>query len=480
MSRFMLLPAGLLSGLALSGCSFTRFDSVSCTDNTQCRDAFGWGYTCDTELGLCDETPTEDRCTASWPEDLLTNRADYRDAIVFGALVDRSEADAEMLAFELPIRQVNESAGLDGQTYGIIECNVAESSSFDGLTVDEANLNMADWLANDVGVPAILGPQYSSDALAVFTDVEPYGTLVMSHSATSPALTDVDGLNPTDSDPGLFWRTAPPDSLQGAAMAQFMSEQGIGSVAVIYQSGAYGEGLADVFNSEFSALGGSVDLYYFEDDNQRDEAVVDAGASSVDEVLFIASEQSDVQAFLLGAASRSEDYADKGIFLPDAAYYIALFEETLSSAGAVFPQVLGSRPTVDTTTTAYALFSTAYLATYQVDPSGSAYPAYAYDASWLLIYGTAWATYQEDGITGLNMARGLRQVSAGNEIEIKPSTWPTVQASFEAGSPVDVIGASGSLNYDPSTGETTAPIEIWSVSCGSSTCEFTTVDVIEP
>lgn len=473
-------PVGLLPALILASCSLSKFDAVPCTENLECRDAFGWGYTCDTDAGLCAETETRARCDASWPEDLLSDRAAYRDLIVLGALVDRGEADAEMLAFELPIRQVNDASGLDGRRFGLIECDVTESASYDDLTLDEANLDLAMWLADEIGVPAILGPQYSSDALAVFTEVEPLGTLVMSHSATSPALTDVDGNNPTDQNPGLFWRTAPPDSLQGAAIAIDMSSRGVQHAAVIYQSGAYGEGLADVFNSELTAKGGTVDLYYFEDDNQRDEAVVDAGASDVEEVLFIASEQSDVEAFLRGAGARLEDYSSKGIFLADSAYYLAVFEATQATAGDLFPNIRGSRPTVDTSTSAYALFSTAYLATYAVDPTGSAYPAYAYDASWLLIYGAAWATYQEDGVSGLGMARGLRKVSYGDEVEIKPGTWPTVTANFETGDAVDVIGASGDLDYDPSTGETSAPIEIWYVECAGSSCTFGQHDIIEP
>ena len=135
---------------------------------------------------------------------------------------------------------------------------------------------------------------------------------------------------------------------------------------------------------------------------------------------------------------------------------------------------------MDTSTSAYALFSTAYLATYAVDPTGSAYPAYAYDASWLLLYGAAWATTQEDGISGLNMARGLRKISDGDEVEIKPGTWPTVQANFETGASVDVVGASGTLDYDPATGETTAPIEIWYVECSGSSCTFGQHGIIEP
>lgn len=473
------MSAPLLLPLLVAGCSFGKLDPVPCADNATCRDAFGWGYTCDAEAGLCAPAAEEPRCEATWPTDLLTNREAYAETIVFGALIDRSAAEAEMLAFELPVRQVNDEAGLDGRAYGIIECDTEESGTYDSRTLDEANLDLALWLADSIGVPAILGPQYSSNAVDVYTAVEPYGTLVMSHSATSPALTDIDGGAPTANSPGLFWRTPPPDSLQGEVIAMDMIAREVTDVAVIYQAGAYGEGLADVFNEQFVARGGSAALYYFDNDNQRDEAVVAVAASGVQEVLFIASDTDSVKAFLRGAGALYDDYAERGIFLTDAAFYVDVFEETESTAGDLFDQLRGTRPTVDTRETTYQLFRSAFQSTYDLDPTEYAYTAYAYDAAWLLIYGTAWATYQQDALTGTNMARGLLKVSSGDEVEIKPSTWTTVKAKFEAGSAVDVIGASGALDYD-AQGEASAPIEIWTVSCSGSSCEFAQDSVVQP
>ncbi len=465
--------------LLLVGCSFSKLDPVPCSDNATCRDAFGWGYTCDTEAGLCAVAETEPRCEETWPTDLLTDREKYADTIIFGALLDRSAAEAEMLAFELPVRQVNDEAGLDGRAYGIIECDTEENGNYDDRTLDEANLDLAIWLADSVGVPAILGPQYSSNAIDVYTAVSPFGTLVMSQSATSPALTDIDGGAPTANDPGLFWRTPPPDSLQGKVIAMDMMERGVTDVAVIYQSGAYGEGLADVFNQEFQARGGTATLYYFENDNQRDEATVTVGASGAEEVLFIASDTDTVKAFLRGAGALIDQYDGRGIFLTDGAYYIDVFEETASSAGDLFDTLRGTRPTVDTESTTYALFKSAFESTYGIDPTEFAYSAYAYDATWLLIYGSAWAEYNQDGITGENMARGLLKVSSGDEVEIKPSAWTTVRADFSAGKAVDVIGASGDLDYDE-TGEAAAPIEIWTVDCTGGSCTFGQESVVEP
>lgn len=479
------MRASLLALLA--GCSLSRLDTVECTENLQCREAFGWGYTCDTEAGLCAEAEIEPRCDETWPRDLFSNREAYQDVILLGALMNRTTADAEMLAFELPVRLVNEDGGgLDGLPFALIECDVEGTDEgdgkFDDRTVDEANVDMAVWLADSVGVPAILGPQYSSTSILVYDAVAPYGTLLMSHSATSDALTDIDGGNPTDQDPGLFWRTAPPDSFQGVAIAQDMADRAVADVAVIYQSGAYGDGLQQVFAEEFSALGGTASDHPFANDSQLTTAITDVASSDVDAVLFIASDQASVELFLTSISSSAliDDFADLDLFLTDGAYYQSVFENTRSTAESLFPNIRGSRPYVPTESNTYKFFSARFETIYEENPALYGYTAYAYDAAWLLIYGAAWATYQEGALTGETMARGLRQVSEEDEVEIVTNSWTTVKARFESGEPVDVIGASGDLDYDAATGETSAPIEIWTVDCSGSECEFVQADVIYP
>ncbi len=465
--------------LLLAGCTLSRLEPVPCADNLTCREAFGWGYTCDADAGLCAPAEVEPRCEQTWPTDLLTNREEYADTIVFGAILDRSAAEAEMLAFELPVRQVNDEAGLDGRAFGIIECDTEENGNIDDRNLDESNLDLALWLADSIGVPAILGPQYSSNAIDVYTAVSPYGTLVMSQSATSPALTDIDGGAPTANDPGLFWRTPPPDSLQGKVIASDVAARGVGQVAVIYQNGAYGEGLATVFNAEFNALGGEATLYPFDDSDASLDHFVTVVGSSAEEVLFIASDTDAVKAFLRGAGALADEWGDRGVFLTDGAYYTDVFEETASSAGDLFDQLRGTRPTVDIESATYQFFKASFESTYGVDSTEYAYSAYAYDASWLLIYGAAWATYQQDGVSGENMARGLLKVSSGDEVAIKPTGWPTVRANFAEGRAVDVLGASGELDYD-ATGEAAAPIEIWTVSCTGGQCTFGVEEVVQP
>ena len=98
-----------------------------------------------------------------------------------------------------------------------------------------------------------------------------------------------------------------------------------------------------------------------------------------------------------------------------------------------------------------------------------------------MLYGAAWSNYQLGEISGLGIGRGLRNISAGDEVDIKPSTWISVRANFEAGESIDVVGASGELDYDVTTGETASPIEVWGVqSDGAGGYEFTSEDIIEP
>ena len=68
-------------------------------------------------------------------------------------------------------------------------------------------------------------------------------------------------------------------------------------------------------------------------------------------------------------------------------------------------------------------------------------------------------------MTGLGVARGLRQLSdsGGEAIDVGPADWDALQAQFGEGEPVDVRGASGELDYDSETAETTLPVEVWAV-----------------
>jgi ABC-type branched-subunit amino acid transport system substrate-binding protein len=446
----------MLSLTLLAACSLTTTPVVECQSNLDCRSAFGWGSVCDDD-GLCSDWEPSPRCERTIPQDLFDNKDEYRDLIVLGSVYERQESLLDVMSFELAITQVNDGAGLDGQLYGFVQCSNEENGDWDDATAEEANVALARTLADEVGVPAILGPSYSSRTQDAYTAIGELDTLMISPSATSPTLTDLDP-PATDASPGLLWRTAPPDSIQARAIALDLEAAGVQRVSIVYNDDqAYGTGLAQELTSVF---GGSVELYPWLTPTDRDARTVEAGTDNSEVVMFVSSDKGDATAFL-NAAATVAGYVDKGIYLTDAAYDTNILDNA-QSASALFPNIRGTRPATPVGDV-YTFFLASFSGTYGQSAEGSAFPAYAYDAAWIVIYGTAWAQLQEGSITGTNIARGLRQLSQGPSVRIQGTSWSTVTSAFSQGNGIDVIGASGALDYDPVTEETAGPIDLWVV-----------------
>lgn len=132
-------------------------------------------------------------------------------------------------------------------------------------------------------VKGIIGGDCSGVTRAVLTNVAmPNGIVMVSPSATSPALTD-------DPDNGLFFRTAPSDAREGEVMAAILVERGIKSIAISYSNSDYGKGQSEAFEREFKELGGTVTINASHDDGKADySAEVAALAAAGGEVLVVA------------------------------------------------------------------------------------------------------------------------------------------------------------------------------------------------
>ena len=364
-------------------------------------------------------------------------------------------------AIRLALTEVDQEGGLDDGSMGFVFCNIEQNAKYDALDRTGAAVASARYLADRIGVPAIVGPSSSPDTLAVYKAVKDFGTLVISPAATSPALTGVDTPSATDNDPGLLWRTAPPDSVQGAAIAKYLVGKGVKQVAMVQEAGAYGEGLAAVFLPAFQSGGGSVHAYSFASPAQRDAAIVSAGKDPAPEVLFIASQSSDVVAFV-EQANKASAYDSKQLFLTDSAANSDLLTQA-ASAQAIFPRIHGSRVEIPSGTV-YQVFSASYNSTFGQDPAQLSYVAHTYDAAWLVFYGSAWSRFQQGTVSGIGIARGLRHVSTGEPVPIVPSDWSKVVSSFKARESVNVAGASSSLDFNPVTEEIeSVPIDIWTI-----------------
>ncbi|QPH55432.1 ABC transporter substrate-binding protein [Pontivivens ytuae] len=159
---------------------------------------------------------------------------------------------------ELAISEVNESgAFLDGTVLAPVR---ADSTCVDSAAAAAA----AERLITGDNVIGIMGADCSGVTTAVANNVAiPNGVVMVSPSATSPALSTIE-------DNGLFFRTAPSDARQGQILADIVTERGIDSIAVTYTNNDYGQGLADAFQAAFEEAGGTVELVAAHEDGRGD------------------------------------------------------------------------------------------------------------------------------------------------------------------------------------------------------------------
>lgn len=474
--------------LAGSGCSLMTTEYITCTDSSECQDAFGLGYVC-AEDGLCAETAQHPRCESLIPDDLLIRPEDYPGVTLIGMLGHIEHDAVDVAAAGLAFSQAWDLGGIDGQQVAIVNCGYQEDSSIDGLVETDAAIEVARYLVDGLGASGLIVPTSSISKAVYNAVIENDGSdvLIMSPSATSPELSTIDGSNKSDQDPGLFWRTCWPDDLQGFVAASDIRDRGKSEVAVIWQEGPYGEGLKDSFLLYFKDPQHNVYWKDFSFSNTTEQvSAVSAVGDSIDsdgnliydEVFFIADNVTDVIG-MLNAAILYESYTkrkERYIFLADGASDIQLLKQT-PQASILYDLIRGTRPAVPSSNV-YNAFAASYFSELGVNADDSIYSAYAYDAAWLTIYGVAWAQFQEQTVSGTEIARGLRQLSSGQDIEVRASGFEQVLTAFAGGSSVDLVGASGELDYDPATEETTGPIDIWQVNKNGD--GFDVVETITP
>jgi branched-chain amino acid transport system substrate-binding protein len=178
---------------------------------------------------------------------------------------------------EKAIEEVNASGLLLGGTK--IEPVRGDSTCIDA----GAATAVAERLITSDGVSGIVGGDCSGVTTAMLTNVAvPNGMVMISPSATSPALSTVE-------DNGLFFRTAPSDARQGVVMAEVLLEQDITEVAVTYTNNDYGKGLADAFEAAYVERGGTVTINAAHEDGKADySAEIGALASAGGQRLVVA------------------------------------------------------------------------------------------------------------------------------------------------------------------------------------------------
>lgn len=143
----------------------------------------------------------------------------------------------------LAIREINAAGGALGEPVVWIDGD-------DGTDPKVAKATVASHVQQ--GVHVIIGAGASGISRAVLPDVVAAGRILFSPSNTDAGLSTVD-------DKGLYFRTAPPDSLQGRALADVIMRDGPHKIAIVARKDSYGEGLQENVRAELERAGMGAD-----------------------------------------------------------------------------------------------------------------------------------------------------------------------------------------------------------------------------
>jgi len=146
---------------------------------------------------------------------------------------------------------ISQGAAIAVKDAGTVEGFAFELVAQDDQGAPEGGAAVANKLATDPTVVAVAGHIFSGATEAAIPVYDKVGIPMMSPSATNPPLTTLGSK--------VFNRVAFTDAVQGKFAADYLySKLGFRKIAVMHDGGAYGQGLADVVRSEFTALGGEV------------------------------------------------------------------------------------------------------------------------------------------------------------------------------------------------------------------------------
>ena len=317
---------------------------------------------------------------------------------------------------EFACAEVNE-AGVLGAPLNPVR---ADSTCVDAAAATAA----AERLITAENVAAILGADCSGVTIAIANSVAvPNGVVMVSPSATSPALSTID-------DNGFFFRVAPSDARQGEVIADVLKDRGLDNFAITYTNNDYGKGLADAIAAAIAASGGTVAIVAAHEDGKGDySAEVAALQASGAEHLIVAGyvDQGGV-----GIVQASLDTgAFESFIFPDGMYGQSLID---SIGEDINGKVIGTLPGVEGegADTFAALASGAGM-----DPTGTYVPE-SYDAAALIALSMAAAGGPDrtgirdklldvanapgEPILAGELAKGLELAAAGTDIDYQGAT----------------------------------------------------------
>ena len=327
----------------------------------------------------------------------------------------------EFAGVDLAVKDINDAGGVLGNPVEHLRGDSGDTSTDIAQQTVDAHIA--------AGVSAIVGAASSGVSLTVIDKITTAGIVHFSPANTSPDLT-------TYADDGFYFRSAPPDTFQGAVLGQLMAQDisgqeagGSGNAVFMNLDDAYGNGLAKYAIAAFS--GTSTQIVYNPQAAEFSADVAKAKAANPDAIAIIGfDETTKVLAELIKQGlgpNRVRTYLVDGNLSSQA--YKDLPAGIMKGVKATLPGVLASED-----------LKTRLL---EVDPALTdfSYAPESYDAVVLI----ALAAEQGGATDGTTIRDNLQAVSAGGT---KCYTFAECKALLADGEDIDYDGVSGPIEFD--------------------------------
>lgn len=318
---------------------------------------------------------------------------------------------------QLALSEANASGKfLEGDTLSLVQ---ADSTCIDAAVATAA----AERLVTVDNVAAMVGGDCSGVTVAVANNVTvPKGIVMVSQSATSPAITDLD-------DDGYLFRTAPSDARAGVVLSEILIGRGLMNVAVTYSNSDYGKGMADAFSTAYEAGGGSITLSSPHEDGKGDySAEVGVLSAAGGDALVVFGYADQGGAGILRSATETEAF-------PIYVLGDGMYRENLpSNIGGNMDNSFGIVPWAEGEgADAFTAASEAA----GLNPTGS-YRRESYDAAALLVL----AIEKAGGTDGAAIRDAMVEVANAPGEPILPGQIGKALEILKAGGDIDYVGAT--------------------------------------
>ncbi|GIF05819.1 ABC transporter substrate-binding protein [Actinoplanes siamensis] len=336
----------------------------------------------------------------------------------------------EFAGVKLAIKDINAAGGVLGK-------DVVQSDTDSGDTsTDIASQSVNKLLAEKADV--IIGAASSSVSLSVIDKITGAGVVQISPANTSDQFT-------TYNDKGLYYRTAPPDQLQGRVLGDLVVADGNATVGLLVLQDAYGTGLAKSARAAIESGGGQVVA----------EEVYDPKAADYSAEVGKIKAANPAAIVMIGFDETKKivpKLVEAGLTAKSKKWYFV--DGNLSNYGKEFPAgtfqgAKGTLPGAKATDDFKKQLQT-------VDPAlkDYSYSAESYDATIL----TALAATAAKSDAPAEYSKQLAAVSKGGE---KCTTFKDCKALLDAGKDIDYDGVSGPVEWNDAGDPSEATIGIY-------------------